>query len=181
VYLALHGTFGLLWVWKSRIFPDKSWERQASPGYGLVIWFGLMLYWIALWLITSGGVQAPTGLVALTISLFVIGVFLRFTTDMQKHTALTLQPERLITTGMLARSRNLDYFGELLIYLALGLLAMHWLPPLAGACSFDHHPARAQRDARRVEHLDRGLRHHRLGQQRRLIRPAVLGRDGDHQ
>jgi len=130
VYLALHGTYGLLWVWKSRIFPDKSWERQASLGFGLVIWLALTLYWIAPWLITSGGVQAPYALLAVAISLFVIGVFQHFVTDMQKHTALTLQPEQLITTGMMARSRNLNYFGELLIYLALALLAMHWLPLL---------------------------------------------------
>jgi len=130
VYLALHGTYGLLWVWKSRIFPDKSWERQADLGHGLVIWFGLTLYWIAPWLITSTGVQAPYGLLAAAISLFVIGVFLHFTTDMQKHTALSLQPERLITTGMMRRSRNMNYFGELLIYFALATLAMHWLPLL---------------------------------------------------
>ncbi len=30
VCLALDGTYGLLRVWKSRVFPDKSWERQAS-------------------------------------------------------------------------------------------------------------------------------------------------------
>lgn len=130
VYLALHGTYGLLWVLKSRIFPDKSWERQSSLGHGLVIWFGLTLYWIAPWVITSRGVEAPYGALAAAVSMFVLGVFLHFTTDMQKHTALTLQPEHLITTGMMARSRNLNYFGELLIYLALALLAMHGLPLL---------------------------------------------------
>jgi steroid 5-alpha reductase family enzyme len=130
IYLALHGTYGLLWVWKSRIFPDKSWERQVSLAHGLGIWFGLTLYWIAPWLITCGEVQAPNGIVAAAASLFVIGVFLHFTTDMQKHTALSLQPGRLITTGMMRRSRNMNYFGELLIYLALAMLAMHWLPLL---------------------------------------------------
>jgi protein-S-isoprenylcysteine O-methyltransferase Ste14 len=130
IYLALHGTYGLLWVLKSRIYPDKSWERPASLGRGLVIWFGLTLYWITPWMITSAGVHAPYPLLAGATSLFVIGVFLHFTTDMQKHTALTMRPEHLITTGMMARTRNLNYFGELLIYLALALLAMHWLPLL---------------------------------------------------
>jgi hypothetical protein len=93
-----------------------------------VIWFGLTLYWIALWLITSGGLQVPCGLVAIAIGLFVIGLFLYFTTDMQRPTALTLQPERLITTGMMARSRGLNDLSGVLIYRALALLAMHWLP-----------------------------------------------------
>ena len=34
VYLGLHGTYGVLWVLKSMIFPDKSWERRT----GVIIW-----------------------------------------------------------------------------------------------------------------------------------------------
>jgi len=74
-------------------------------------------------------VQGPYGLVAIAIGVFVVGLFLHFTPDNQKPTAQSLQPERLITTGMMARSRNPYSFGELLIYLALlAMLAMHWLP-----------------------------------------------------
>ncbi len=36
IYLALHGTYGLMWVMKSRIFPDKQWEQRPS------LWFGLL-------------------------------------------------------------------------------------------------------------------------------------------
>lgn len=128
VYLALHGTYGILWVLKSRIFPDKSWEEETGLGYGLVIWAFLTLYWIAPWIITSQGVQAPVWYLGLCVSVYVFGVFLHFTADMQKHEALKLQPGRLITDGLLAYSRNINYFGELLIYLGFGLLAMHWLP-----------------------------------------------------
>jgi steroid 5-alpha reductase family enzyme len=62
------------------------------------------------------------------ISLYIFGVFCHFAGDMQKYTALKLQPDRLITDGLFARLRNTNYFGELLIYLGFGLLAMHWLP-----------------------------------------------------
>lgn len=128
VYLALHGTYGILWVLKSSVFPDKTWERKTGWGYGLYIWAGLTLYWIAPWILTSKGVQAPPWFLGLCISLYILGIFLHFTTDMQKHTHLKLKPENLITDGMMARSRNLNYFGELLIYLGFGLLTMHWAP-----------------------------------------------------
>jgi steroid 5-alpha reductase family enzyme len=128
VYLALHGTYGVLWVLKSMIFPDKTWERTTSWGYGLYIWAGLTLYWIAPWLLMSNGVRAPTWYLGLCIWLYILGVFLHFSTDMQKHTHLKLQPNRLITEGMMARCRNVNYFGELLIYLGFGMLAMHWAP-----------------------------------------------------
>ena len=127
LYLALHGTYGLLWVLKSRIFPDPQWQQSTGLGYGLVIWAGLTLYWIAPWLLTSQGVQAPAWYLGLCTSLYAFGVFFHFASDMQKHTALKLQPG-LITDGFFSLCRNPNYFGELLIYLGFGLLAMHWLP-----------------------------------------------------
>ena len=45
VYLALHGTYGILWISKSLLFPDSTWEQKTSIWYGLYIWFGLTLYW----------------------------------------------------------------------------------------------------------------------------------------
>jgi len=128
IYLALHGTYGILWAMKSLMFPDKTWEKETGWGYGLVIWGGLTLYWAAPWILMSQSVQAPPWYLGICVSLYVFGVFLHFSTDMQKHTSLKLQPETLITDGMMARNRNLNYFGELLIYLGFGSLAMHWLP-----------------------------------------------------
>lgn len=130
IYLALHGSYGFLWVLKSRIFPDQSWEQKTGLSFGLAIWAGLSLYWVTPWLITSQGIQTPAWYLAFCTALYTVGVFTHFTSDMQKHTALSLQPDSLITTGMFARLRNPNYFGELLIYLGFGLLAMHWLPVL---------------------------------------------------
>ena len=130
IYLALHGTYGFLWVLKSRIFPDRSWEEKTGLAYGLVIWGSLSLYWVTPWLITSQNIQAPGWYLAFCISLYAFGVFTHFASDMQKTTALQLRPDELITTGMFARLRNPNYFGELLIYSGFGLLAMHWLPVL---------------------------------------------------
>jgi protein-S-isoprenylcysteine O-methyltransferase Ste14 len=130
VYLALHGSYGLFWVFKSNIFPDKSWERVIGFGFGLVNWAGLSLYWIAPWIITSRGVQPPGWYLGMCIAMYVFGVFLHFSTDMQKYTTLRLRPNQLITSGFMQRTRNMNYLGELLIYLGFGLLAMHWLPVL---------------------------------------------------
>jgi steroid 5-alpha reductase family enzyme len=128
VYLAVHATYGFLWVLKSQIFPDKQWEQRTSLAYGLVIWLGLSLYWVAPWIITSQGVQDAPWYLAICISIFTLGVFLHFTSDMQKYTSLKLNPGHLITSGLMARTRNINYFGELLIYGSFVLLARHWLP-----------------------------------------------------
>jgi hypothetical protein len=92
LYLALHGLYGLLWVSKSRLFPDRSWERPAGLGYGLLIWGSLSLYWLAPLLLMARDVQAPGWYLALCAALYASGVFLHFTADMQKHIRLQLQP-----------------------------------------------------------------------------------------
>lgn len=128
LYLALHGSYGVLWVLKSRIFPDKSWERPATWRYALVAWGGLSVYWVAPWLLTSRGVYAAPWYLAFCTSLYAFGVFLHFAADMQKHMWLKLRPGELLTEGLWAHVRNPNYLGELLIYLGFGLLAMHWVP-----------------------------------------------------
>lgn len=131
VYWGLHGTYGVLWILKSKIFPDKQWEQQCSIWYGLYIWFGLSLYWIGPWLIASKNWEAPAWYIGMCVSMYVFGVFFHFSADMQKHISLQLRPGKLITSGLWARCRNPNYFGELLIYLGFSLLAMHWMPLLA--------------------------------------------------
>ncbi|MEM7034680.1 MAG: DUF1295 domain-containing protein [Chloroflexota bacterium] len=128
VYLALHGTYGVLWVLKSQIFPDKSWEKQTGWGYGLVIWAGLSLYWITPWLIVSQSITAPSWWQSICIVMYSLGIFLHFTADMQKHIALQYRPGHLIDTGFWQYCRNPNYLGELLIYVGFGLLALHWAP-----------------------------------------------------
>ncbi|GAB4521412.1 MAG: hypothetical protein Fur0018_01890 [Anaerolineales bacterium] len=128
IYLALHGSYGFLWVLKSRLFPDKQWEQPASVWYGLYIWGGLTLYWVAPWLLTRNAIQAPVWLLGLCVFLYAFGVFVHFASDMQKYVRLQLRPGRLISDGFFGLSRNINYFGELLIYLSFALLPMHWAP-----------------------------------------------------
>lgn len=130
LYLALHGSYGLMWVIKSQTFPDRSWEKPCSGMRGLVIWMALSLYWIAPWIIVQYDVRAPGWLLAGCAGIFALGVFLHFAADMHKHTQLALRPGQLIDSGLWSRLRNPNYFGELLIYLSLALLARHWLPLL---------------------------------------------------
>jgi len=128
VYLALHGSYGIMWVLKSMIFPDKTWDAKCSIWYGFYIWGGLSLYWISPFIITSGGVENAPMYVSICVAIFTMGVFFHYAADMQKHAHLKLKPDHLITDGLMARCRNTNYFGELLIYLSFALLSRHWIP-----------------------------------------------------
>jgi steroid 5-alpha reductase family enzyme len=127
VYLALHGSYGILWLLKERIFPDRQWQQPIGLVEAVVGFLVLALYWLAPYLLISSGAVPPLPLVAIAIALNLFGVFLHFGSDAQKHFVLKLQPG-LIDDGFFARCRNPNYLGELLIYLSFALLAMHWLP-----------------------------------------------------
>ena len=57
----------------------------------------------------------------------IFGIFLHFTSDMQKYVYLKLKPGHLITGEMFSKSRNTNYLGELFIYLGFSLIAKDWL------------------------------------------------------
>ena len=127
VYLALHGTYGFLWLLKERLFPDKQWEQEVSISQGIFIFALVNLYWIAPFILISSGTVPPLPVVAAAISLNIFGVFLHFASDAQKYYTLKYQ-QGLITEGFFARCRNTNYLGETLIYSSLTLLTQHWLP-----------------------------------------------------
>ena len=134
IYLALHGTYGILWVLKSFYFPDKSWEKECGVLYGLLIWLGLSLYWISPYIIVSGieygkiySIDSYLAL-SLVISIYILGIFFHFCSDMYKDTFIKLKPGTLISGGMFKRSRNINYFGEFLIYISFAILSANIIP-----------------------------------------------------
>jgi protein-S-isoprenylcysteine O-methyltransferase Ste14 len=128
IYFAIHGSYGMMWVGKSFIFPDKTWEAHCSIWYGFYMWFGLTLYWISPYIIMSQSISNSPIYLGLIVLLFIIGSFLHFSADMQKFIQLQTSPNKLISNGLMSYCRNINYFGELLIYLSFALMAKHWIP-----------------------------------------------------
>ena len=134
IYLAMHGTYGILWVLKSIYFPDKTWEQKTSIMYGLLIWFGLTLYWISPYIIVTdmqiGKLYVIDNYLAISciISIYILGVFLHFCSDMYKDTFLRLKPNTLLSEGMFKKNRNINYFGEFLIYLSFAIMSSNIIP-----------------------------------------------------
>jgi steroid 5-alpha reductase family enzyme len=116
-----------LWLLKDRLYPDKQWEQEVPLWTGLVSFGAISLYWVAPFILISSRVELALPLVAAAISLNILGVFLHYGSDAQKYYTLKYQAG-LITEGFFARCRNTNYLGEILIYLAFAMLAMHWLP-----------------------------------------------------
>ena len=131
-YLAIHGSYGLMWLFKSWTFPDKQWSEETSLAGGAQMFFMLGLYWLAPWLLISGGAEAPAWVIGLSVSLWGFGTLLHYGADAQKHFVLSAR-KGLITDGFFARTRNPNYLGEILIYCGFAVLSMHWVPWLVNA------------------------------------------------
>ena len=127
VYLALHGTYGIMWLIKDSLYPDAQWEEEMSLPMGIITFVLLGSYWVAPYLLISSGVQPSALLMAIAIATNLFGVFLHYGSDAQKYFTLKYK-KGLITEGFFSRSRNPNYLGEILIYLGFALITQHWIP-----------------------------------------------------
>jgi protein-S-isoprenylcysteine O-methyltransferase Ste14 len=132
LYVAMHGSYGLTWLLKDRLFPDPSWQRRATLASCVVGALGLAAYWLAGWLLISGTIVPRYPLpeavwFCLCVSFCILGCVTMIAADVQKFVTLQLR-RGLITDGMFGRVRHPNYLGEMLVYGSLAMMAWHWMP-----------------------------------------------------
>ena len=126
VYLALHGTYGLLWLLKEKIFPDPYFKENINFLTSVTGFIFLGSYWIAPYILISSQKSVPDFIIAASISINIIGVFLHFASDTQKYFSLKFKKD-LIKEGFFKNVRNTNYLGEILIYLSFAILSMSFI------------------------------------------------------
>ena len=128
LYLALHGTYTVLWLIKHFLYPDRSFAERVPVGIGIAfVFLPLQAYLIAPYLLISRHVRHAPWVLGAIVSIYIVGIFLHYVGDAQKYYTLRERPG-LITDGLYGRTRNPNYLGELLIYLSYAALSAHWLP-----------------------------------------------------
>ena len=127
VYLSLHGTYGILWLLKEKIFPDPYFKEKINFITSITGFIFLGSYWIAPFILISSQKSVSNPIIAASISINIIGVFLHFASDAQKYFTLRIQKE-LIKDGFFKNIRNTNYLGEILIYLSFAILSMSYVP-----------------------------------------------------
>ena len=90
VYLFLHGTYGMAWVYKDIKFPDSTFLKKASIGSNILLFIFLSLYWMIPVPLASGyGVHnPPISRIILVITMYLSGLYLMMGSDHQKTTTL---------------------------------------------------------------------------------------------
>lgn len=139
IFLALHGSYGLVWLLKDLAFPDPNWQTRVTILGGLnAFLFVLAPYWSFGWLLISGTAQPDYPLpdyawFCLCISLCMLGAVLMIAADAQKFYTLRLR-RGLITDGVHRYIRHPNYLGEMMIYGSFALMVWHPVPLLVLAC-----------------------------------------------
>lgn len=128
IYLAIHGTYSILWLIKDSLYPDKRFEQKIPVLFAILfVFLPLAGYYVAPYLLISRHLTLIPPLTALVLVLYIFGIFLHYVSDAQKH--YTLQNKKgLIEDGLFSRTRNPNYLGEIMIYMAYAVMSMHWLP-----------------------------------------------------
>jgi len=128
IYLSLHGTYSFLWLVKEQLYPDRRFQDRQPPWIGFsFIFLPLAGYYAAPYLLISRHVSLQPVVIGFVLCLYTCGIFLHYVSDAQKFYTLRLRPG-LIEDGLFQTTRNPNYLGEILIYVAFAILSSHWLP-----------------------------------------------------
>ena len=127
LYLALHGTYGIIWLLKDTIMPDKNWNKKATiissiTGFSLV----LLPYWIIAYITISSHVIISNLRVFFCVFFHTLGCVLMMASDSQKYFTLKYK-KGLINEGWFKKIRNTNYLGEMMIYLTYAMISKSYI------------------------------------------------------
>ena len=122
-YLSLHGSYGIIWVIKDIIFPDKSMHVKTCliPAGALI---GLLLlYWgIGFEMMCGLGIQEPNNMrIFLCFIIYSFGLIFMICADLQKYLILKYK-KILVNNYFLAWNRNTNFLGEIMIYFSFAFI-----------------------------------------------------------
>ena len=163
LYLAMHGTYSILWLIKGRTYPDRRFAELVAIWIGIVfVFLPLAGYYAAPILLAWLKPDVPGFAVCVGVTVYVFGIFLHYVSYAQKYYTLKIRPG-LIEDGLFTRTRNPNYLGEILTYLGFAVISWNPIPFVVNAAwifgffvrnmikkeqSMAHHPGFAAYKAR---------------------------------
>ena len=120
------GSYGILWVIKSKTFPDKTFyynqEYQCNYIESIINFLSISVYFLFPYLASINQNEITEIEVLISVMLFSIGEFYHYVADAQKFYTLKYK-EGLITEGLFYNIRHPNYFGEFLMWFSLLILS----------------------------------------------------------
>ncbi|EQC28194.1 hypothetical protein SDRG_14018 [Saprolegnia diclina VS20] len=133
VILADQGTYGLCWLLKDQILPDRLWTKPMTIPSALLGLVAFTAHWCGGYFLISNHNELAAWVLAICISMHTLGLVLMMVADTQKYFVLRYKPG-LITDGWFKWCRNTNFLGEFLVYLSYTIMGQHWFPYVFLAC-----------------------------------------------
>lgn len=124
---AMHGSYGVLWNLKHFVIPDTFWWTKTTVLSAISDAIVLCLYFSSLFIVISQNVVVSPFVAFIAIQMYVYGVVLMMASDTQKYFVLKVR-KGLISDGWFATCRNMNYFGEVLLYSSFAVVSQSWVP-----------------------------------------------------
>ena len=123
----LHGSYGLIWLTKDLVFGDKSFRVRISYWGVVAVALALVCYASMSFTIINNPEYRFISVDRMLLAgyLYIFGVTLMLVADAQKTFTLMVK-KGLISNGVFAWTRNPNYLGEIMLYLAFGVVAQSW-------------------------------------------------------
>ena len=120
-------SYGLLWVLKSNIYPDKNFyfnEEHKLTTFGVITSYTSISVYYLFPFVTAKNTIEISKLEILVSSLFYsFGLLLHHGADIQKYFQLKYIPGKLIKNGFFSIVRHPNYTGEFMIWIGLILIS----------------------------------------------------------
>lgn len=128
-YLALHGSYGVIWIAKDLIFGDKGFKIKVNIIVAITLIVVLLLYYtMSFMIVTKRCDQNPSDeRIFICFFLYILGVVLMIATDVQKYVVLEYK-KGLIDNYLLKNNRNTNFFGEMMLYSSFAILTTSYIP-----------------------------------------------------
>jgi len=127
LFSSLYGLYGIIWISKDLIFPDRRFQRLVSVPSAMGIGIVLIIYWWNGYFCIANYVELSAIKCTFCVCLHSVGLVMMVTTDVQKYVALKYKPGHLIQDGMFTYIRHPNYVGEMMIYATYGFFANNWI------------------------------------------------------
>lgn len=124
---SMHGSYGFLWNLKHIVIPDVFWSKKATIVSAISDALVLCLYFSSLFIVISQKVVVSPFVAFIAVQMYVYGIVLMMASDTQKYFVLK-ERKGLISDGWFATCRNMNYFGEVLLYSSFAVVSQSWIP-----------------------------------------------------
>ena len=128
MYFCLHGSYGMFWLLKDMCFPDSHFAGMCTVASWLMPFpIALIPYSLpGYWMMSGQAPQDPSmERIVIAFLLYMFGVMFMIVTDAQKYFQLR-ERRGLINDSMFAWSRNMNYFGEMMLYGSFAVICQLW-------------------------------------------------------